>query len=432
VSPEQQTDVDEQPSSAAEPEAERFADALDLPGAEPSPMDYRDIPLTDIAEVSNIRARSEYYGIDKLAETMHLQSQLQPVTVRPALDPSHGKPFELVFGYRRKRAAEYLHQQGKQGWDTLRCHVDEVPDDRKRLQMVIENHHREAPSAVAEARTMRELITFGGMNQAEVARALGCSPSHVSHRLDLLKLALPDRSENENSPTVGSGAAGDPVVEQKATPAQLGPVDDDDHVDILGLIEDGKLSASAAEVIAGIDDRGSQEKVAALATRYDWSVKKVEQYSRKLAAHDPDLGGAEMGPVDMVVPEDAVDLPRLTLRSDLVDDDYDRIDVFALLRNGMDQEMLEYLQERMGYPYEYLWSYVAALTEPQLKSLRELLLRRYISAAHRYHDFEPELHDRFALPPEAPATAQKQAAEQAKLALPDAFSAELPAAGERG
>ena len=181
---------EEQP--ADDEQAEELVGALELPGAAAVPLDVRDIDLEEIAELDNIRPG--HHDIPHLAETMHLEGQLQPCRVRPApAGATHGKPYELIFGFRRKRAAEYLASQGIEGWETLRCEVVEVPDDEKIAQMVVENFQREDMSPIAEARAMYALkhSTDPELANGEIARQLGCDPSHVSHRLTLLKLGLP-------------------------------------------------------------------------------------------------------------------------------------------------------------------------------------------------------------------------------------------------
>ena len=425
--------VDHHPAAEVDDDAadaevdDENVDPLSLPAAPAPPIDTRYIPLEDIAERGNIR---KTHGLRQLAETMHLDGQLMPVLVRPAPeDADHGKPFELIFGHRRKMAAELLH------WETLRAEVRDVPDVERLVQMFVENYQREDLSAVEEAYTMLQLREEMGWSQARIARELGCDPSHVSHRLSLLKLAAPTPPAPPPVPTIHydnnvelaedaeeTSAAADNTA-TNALPAaadETSAGDERKSVDILGLIDQGKLSPSAAEVIAGLDDRAEQEKVASLASRYDWKVKEVEKYVRKMKAHEVVEGPDEMGPVEMVTMDDAVELRRLPLR-DLTPGEYARINLFALLRNGMDQEMLEYLADVMGYSYDYLWSYVSALDDDQVSELSDLMLRRYISAAHRFHDLPPELVDTMSLPEGATDEATAQALEAAKLTLPGAF-----------
>ena len=378
--------------------------------------------MADIAERSNIR---KTHGIKALAETMHLDGQLQACLVRPALpDAEHGKPFELIFGHRRKMAAETL------GWDQIRCEVRDVPENDRLVQMFVENYQREELSAVEEAYTMLALKEEMGWSQARIARELGCDPSHVSHRLKLLSLAVPTPPPAPVDPEIDEAFDTEPQIDEQtgeltvpAAPANTLPaaeVSDRKRVDILALVDQGKLSASAAEVVASLDDRDVQEKVAGLASRYDWSVKQVEKYVRKMKQHEVVEGPDEMGPVEMVLMDDAVELARLPLRA-LDRAALNRVNLFALLRNGMDAEMLEYLQEVMGYAYDYLWSYIVTLTDAQVTELTDVMLRRYISAAHRFHDLPPELVDELSLPAGATDEETAQALDAAKLTLPGAL-----------
>src|ERR1035438_556448 len=88
-------------------EDEERLSALDLPAAPTPPLDLRNVPMTEIEPMANIRPA--HHGIEGLAETMHAEGQLQPCVVRPSPDDAkHKKTFELVFGYRRYLAAQSL------------------------------------------------------------------------------------------------------------------------------------------------------------------------------------------------------------------------------------------------------------------------------------------------------------------------------------
>jgi len=418
-------DTPQDPEEAGE---EHIPSALELPGGERAPKEVRDIPLDEIAELKNIRPA--YYGIEKLAETMHLEGQLQPCLVRPAApDAEHGKPYELIFGYRRKKAAEYLREQGIEGWDSLRCEVREVTDERQLAKTIVENFQRQQLSPVAEARAMLALKHSHDppLSNAEVARQLGCDPSHVSHRIKMLiGLALPEQRDSlpeayrpqEEQEKEGTG----PSVEEQAEEAtvhtiQVGeepagaepqehPSEDEGkpRIDILEMVDRGEIPASTAEVIASLEDRDQQEKLAQLVVRNNWNVKKAASWVRKAQEHVLDEGDdEELGPVEMVRMEDVVELQHLRVRKDLSEEEIDRVVAYALLRNGMDREILDYLAEEMGYPYEQLWNYVASLDDGQVRQLIRRLAIRYVSAAHRWFDLEPELKDALGVAPDPAA-----------------------------
>lgn len=333
--------------------------SFDEPAASPHPAKSLEIPLEEIAELEN--SRPAYYGIEDLKKSLHTQGQLEPCLVRPALHKEHGLPYELVFGYRRKRAAEELE------WKALRCEVreDVLTDNDLLERQLSENFQRESLSPVAEANAMQRMISLGKMSQAEISRRLGCDPSHVSHRLSLLSL----------------------------------------KEDILTKVDNGNLSASAAETIASLPDTQAQNKLAKLTERNAWDSRKVLKWAKEYkASHNEqmELKLAEeiqqVNPLALVQDVDVQDLPHLTPREDLSDLDYAKLTLYQQLRLSNDQEMLVYLEEEMGYPYERIWDYVEALDLAQVEELSRRLARRFISSAHRYNTFEISLRETLCQP----------------------------------
>jgi len=419
VSPEELEELEEQEA----PKGEDLS-AFDLPGADRVPLDVRDIPLDQIAELPNIR--QNYHGIEGLAETMYLEGQLQPCLVRPAsAQEEHGKPYELIFGYRRKRAAEMLAEREIEEWKELRCEVHDVADGEELSKMIVENFQREKPSPVSEAKAMQalKLSCDPPMSNAEVARRLGCDPSQISHRLSLLSLGLAapnkplqlsssedDTPEDpeikevmESAPEPAEGETGmqaespivavseDPEAEEQAEVVKPA-------VDILDMVDKGQISASAAEVIASLDKREDQEKLAVLVKRHDWGVKKTAAWARQVKAHELDEGSEEMGPIEMLTIDDVTELPRLQIRGDLTEQEIAKVTLYALLRNAMDREMLDYLDEEMGYSFSSLWEYVRDLSDANVIELTKRMTLRYVRAAHRFHDLEPSLKDDLGAP----------------------------------
>lgn len=336
--------------------------SFDLPAGTPHPAETVEIPLADIAELEN--SRPAYYGIEDLKKNLHTQGQLEPCLVRPSpKDAEHDKPYELVFGYRRKRAAEELE------WPVLRCEVrkDILTDTELLERQISENFQRENLSPVAEANAMQRMKMIGGMNNADIARRLGCDPSHVSHRLSLLAL----------------------------------------KEDILTKVDVGQISASAAETIASLPTPQAQAKLAKLTERNAWDVKKVQKWARDYkAGHNEELelqiaeNVRQTNPLALVQIEDVQPLPSLHPRENLSDLDYDRLVLYQQLRLCNDQEMLFYLDEEMGYPYERLWEYIEALDEAKVTELSRRLATRFLASAHRYRTFEPSLRESLCLPEE--------------------------------
>lgn len=322
---------------------ETLPDLPSMTAPDTADADVRDLPLAEIAEIANIRPT--YFGVEELSESMRVQGQLEPCLVRAApADATHGMPWELVFGYRRKRAAETL------GWQVLRCQVREISDSEVLEIMLTENLQREDLSAIASAKTMRALIDLGGMKQAEVARRLGVHPSHVSHSLKLLTLAPP----------------------------------------VIDKIDKGEITASHGETLAALPE-AQQEAFAERVAKDGISVAKLSSWVRQAKEEEalppPELPGA----LEPVTADDVTDLPRLYLREDLSATEHRRATCFALLRNGNDQEILDWLEEREGVDYEGLWSWLRDLDDDELGELERRLVRRYLEAAHRFPSFEPAL-----------------------------------------
>jgi ParB/RepB/Spo0J family partition protein len=430
---------------SSEPE-ESPTSAFDLPSSEPRLIETKQILLEDIAELANIRG--VYHGIEGLAETMHLDGQLQACWVRPAKpDAEHGRSYELIFGYRRKRAVELLCEREVEGWDSLRCEVRDVPDGEELTKIIVENWQREAPSPVAEAKAMMALKESQDppMTNTEIARQLGCDPSQISHRLSLLSLAMPEEespaeleaSDNDSQEPLSSS------VDNTINASSIVPVIDQDNqqqaskektgtekptkkgkekkkVDILQMVHDGEINPSTAEVIAGIDNREEQEQLALLSKKHDWSVKKATAWAKKAKEHRLDEGSdAEMGPIEMVTVDDVVDLPSLNVRNDLSAAEIKQVTLYILLRNSMDREVMDYLEIKMGVPFSSYWLYVRGLKEDQVQELINRMTIRYIGAAHRFSDIEPELKDDLGAPEDQPSDILNQ-----DLSLPAAQIAE--------
>lgn len=434
-------------------------EALEEPGAQRPPLDVREIALDDIGERDNIRPA--YHGIEGLAETMHLQGQLQPCVVRPSPeDAEHDKPFELVCGHRRRRAAEFLRERGIAGWETLRCEVRDIPDDSRIRQTIVENFQREDLSPVAEARAMQELKFSSDppLSNTDIAKALGCDPSQVSHRLKLLSLAAPPPPPPKPAPAPAAEMVEEGVavededlpedMEDAMTPAagntqerapiggdleSLDDSSDEDSldsaepeqpqkpaVDILEMVDKGEISASTAEVIASLEEREQQEKLAVLAKRGQWSTKKAASWARDVKENQVDEGAEDLGPVEMIEMEDVVDIMHLVPRADISEGEIRQITCYALLRNGMDREMLDYLEDEMNIPYEELWDYVASLSEEDVSELTRRLAIRYISAAHRWFSLEPALKDTFGVPETSDDPSITASAKDLEVSLPAA------------
>jgi ParB family chromosome partitioning protein len=174
------------------------------------------------------RRRFEEAALAELAASISARGVIQPIIVTP-----HGSGrWRLVAGERRWRAAQ-------------RAQLHEIPaiirdlDDREITALaLIENLQREDLNPIEEARAYHRLAENDGLTQAEIARLVEKSRSHVANLQRLL--ALPE-----------------PVIE---------------------LVEEGKLSMGHARALIGVE--GALE-LAVQAIAKHLSVREVEKLARR-------------------------------------------------------------------------------------------------------------------------------------------------------
>ena len=172
-------------------------------------------------------------AITALAESIREHGVLQPILVRP-LDTGG---YQIVAGERRWRAARML------GLDEIPVNIRELSDSEAMQIAIIENLQRENLNPVEEASGYNELIEKYGMTQDKVANMVGISRSAVANSVRLL--ALPKR--------------------------------------VLGMLEEGKLSAGHAKALLGINDEEMLIAVANRAADGGMTVRQVENLAQKSA-----------------------------------------------------------------------------------------------------------------------------------------------------
>lgn len=119
-------------------------------------------------------------GLDELAASIKEKGVIQPLLARPV--PGIAGTYEIIAGERRWRAAQ-------------RAGVHELPiiaieaDDRQALELaIIENVQRSDLNPLEEAAGYEQLLDEFNYSQADLARVIGKSRSHVANSLRLLKL----------------------------------------------------------------------------------------------------------------------------------------------------------------------------------------------------------------------------------------------------
>lgn len=153
----------------------------------PSAITYavRQIPIERIrAFAFQPRKWFDAEEITARAESMKAMGQQDPVTVEPVFgDPKHD--YELINGESRLRSAR------EAGIKTLWAAVRSAPFPskvEKHLASLVANFNRSDHTPMEISDALNVQVTEGGMNQSEIARALGKSPMWVGHYLSLQKL----------------------------------------------------------------------------------------------------------------------------------------------------------------------------------------------------------------------------------------------------
>lgn len=124
------------------------------------------------------RKRFDEAALEELAQSIAQRGVIQPVIVRPL----GGGRYQLVAGERRWRAAQKarLHE--------IPALVRELDEREVMALALIENLQREDLNPVEEARAYHRLAEDESMTQAEIARLVDKSRSHVANLQRLLQL----------------------------------------------------------------------------------------------------------------------------------------------------------------------------------------------------------------------------------------------------
>ena len=204
------------------------------------------IPIADL-ERNKYQPRTIFdeEKLDELSSSIKENGVIQPIAVRPnKYEP--GK-FEIVAGERRWLAAQ------KAGLNEVPVVVLNI-DDQKSLEIaIVENVQRQDLNVVEEARGYQKLIKEFGYDHEKISKFMSKSRSHVSNTLRLL--SLPE--------------------------------------DIIGLIEEEKLTAGQARPLIGMPNASEvaenivKKKVAAREVELLAKRKKGGKNTRKI--EDPNI-----------------------------------------------------------------------------------------------------------------------------------------------
>ncbi|MEE4206667.1 MAG: ParB/RepB/Spo0J family partition protein [Erythrobacter sp.] len=206
----------------------------DTPAPTGAPAGDSPLKMVSVASISplpgNPRKHFDEAALEELAASISARGVIQPIIVRP----KGPRGYQLVAGERRWRAAQKarLHE--------IPALVRELDDREVMALALIENLQREDLNPVEEARAYQRLADEEGMTQADIARMVEKSRSHVANLQRLLQ--LPEK--------------------------------------VLDLVESGKLSMGHARALVGQDDAA---RYAQQAVDENLSVREIEKLVRNAA-----------------------------------------------------------------------------------------------------------------------------------------------------
>ena len=167
-------------------------------------------------------------ALDELAASISARGVIQPVIVTP----QGGGRYRLVAGERRWRAAQraQLHE--------IPAIVRDLSEREVMALALIENLQREDLNPIEEARAYHSLAEQEGLTQAEIAKLVDKSRSHVANLQRLL--ALPEA--------------------------------------VMDMVQDGRLSMGHARALVGVENA---QALAEAAVAKQLSVREVEKLVRR-------------------------------------------------------------------------------------------------------------------------------------------------------
>ena len=188
-------------------------------------------------------------SISQLADSIREQGVLQPLLVAPG----SGGRYMIIAGERRYRAGR------EAGLDTLPCIVKDIDVIRQREIARIENLQREDLNPIEAAKGIRALMDQCGYTQEKVSARLGKSRPAVANMLRLLQ--LPD--------------------------------------EVTEMVKDGLLTAGHARVLAGVNSREEQLRLARKAVEEGLNVRQMEQMVKAAGPKTKKKAGPKQLPAEL-------------------------------------------------------------------------------------------------------------------------------------
>jgi ParB family chromosome partitioning protein len=175
-------------------------------------------------------------ALNDLAQSIKEVGIIQPLTLRRINDDK----FQIIAGERRFRASKLA------GLTKVPAYIRESDDDKMLELALIENIQREDLDAIEVSLSYQRLMDECKLTQEELSDRVGKKRSTVANYLRLLKL---------------------PAIIQKA-------------------IREHEISMGHARAIISIEDPDTQIMLFRQITKYDFSVRKIEEIVRKINSEE--------------------------------------------------------------------------------------------------------------------------------------------------
>ena len=220
------------------PRLGRGLDAM-LPAAPSGSKDLFNAPIEDVhPNREQPRRTFDEEALAELAASIQEIGVLEPILVRKR---SAGG-FEIIAGERRWRAAQ------RAGLKQVPVFVRELSKKESFEAALVENLQREDLNPIETAYAFQRLIEEHGHTQDSIAQRIGKDRSTVANAIRLLKLPK----------------------------------------DVLGMVEEGRLSEGHGRAILSAPDVGTMQRIARLAVEKSFSVRETERRARAAARGDGD------------------------------------------------------------------------------------------------------------------------------------------------
>ena len=154
----------------------------DLGPAEAPRANQRKVPIEFLRpNPRNPRKHFDEDHLQELTESIRARGLIQPIVVRAV--PKMPDLYEIIAGERRWRAAQ------RAGIHDVPIHLVEANDQEALELAIVENIQRADLNPIEEAGGFDQLIREFSYTQADLAKVLGKSRSHVANTLRLLHLS---------------------------------------------------------------------------------------------------------------------------------------------------------------------------------------------------------------------------------------------------